>query len=194
MNKERMLRVADLIENAPKEQFHMGSWFGAYNLNKITADEADDWSSYWDSVGYGEDTLKEVLSSCLPNELSCGTTACIAGWALVDMKNNNIDFSYSRYAEVLGAEYLGLSRQEAKALFYCNKDSVWYDVATQYGFEFDPDFPETWNINPKHAVDVLRRIANGDIDLSKFHDSTCDCDECYLNYGSDDDFTSDDVF
>lgn len=191
MNKETMLEIAELIENAPKEQFHMGSWFGEYPIDYLESEGIDDWNKHWDSLPFSPSALKLVFNNNLPNQLSCGTTACIAGWAYADMKRKNLPINDYDSIEDLAREHLGLSRNEAKALFYCNTDSVWYDVARQYDFDFDPDFCESWNLESKKVADVLRRIANGDIDLSMYHGSTCDCDECYLNYSNDDE---EDVF
>lgn len=188
MNKERMLRVADLIDNAPEKQFHMGSWFGRYQKKRSDDSNELDWD--WDSVSFSTDIIdlivEKVNSESDAQELfSCGTTACIAGWAFTDMVINKVEFDHEDYIENISAEYLDLSKEESKALFYCSTNSVWYDVASWYGFEFDPDFTETWKLDNYSVAKVLRRIAEGDIDLSKFHSSSCDCDECYLNYSND---------
>lgn len=179
MNKEAILEVANLIENSKPEDFHMAAWFGK-KTEAIDFDEYDEWegwlneddiipmhisSTYWtpeNLFSKKEDTL----------ELSCSTTACVAGWAIANefFKGNLTPLEESKTAgmgsaEGVGAKLLGLSSYEATRLFFCDYSSIWYEYSEDYGFEFDPDIPETWKIHPKHAADVLRRIASEDIIL-----------------------------
>ena len=44
MNKQKFLQIADLIENSPKESFHMGAWFGEL----MNAGESGDYEDFQD--------------------------------------------------------------------------------------------------------------------------------------------------
>lgn len=178
MNKEKMLQIANLLEKAEPEQFHMGAWFGEL----MPACEV----SYYDIISdlIGEEDLipNGIDFSDLPDvnvfdktgdvlSLSCNTTACIAGWAIANefFNGNTQPFDLlstnNAFADTLGAEILGLNSDQASRLFFCNLSSVWYEHYEEYGFDFDPAMTETWKIHPKHAADVLRRIANDEISL-----------------------------
>lgn len=165
MNKERMLKLADAIENADKSQFHLGSWFGQRSI------ENDEWS---DMVSYrGE--VGQYFSQ-FPNEMQCGTTACIAGWA-VAMKFN---FDPKAYVETtvedVAAEYLEINKGQAFRLFFANQNSVWADHQDEYGYrvvekdiedddcivEYDIE-PREWDVTNKDAAHLLRRIAKGEV-------------------------------
>lgn len=184
MNKEAILEVAHLIENSKPDSFHMATWFGT-KAEANQFDEYEEWN-YWLNE---DDIIPMHLSSTYwtPEnlfsktedklELSCNTTACVAGWAIANefFKGNHEPLALSQArgmgsAERVGADILGLNSYEEARLFFCDYGSVWYEYAKDYGFEFDPDIPETWKIHPKHAADVLRRIASGDIILDDRED------------------------
>lgn len=182
MNKEKILEVANLIEKSSPQQFHMSSWFGVLK----PASDHDDFEE-WQDIGLDifpdqmipEPIPRMAFSTSLFVEteetvkLQCNTTACIAGWAIANEffnknedpinKFNNGDFG----AESLGAQILGLTSYEASRLFFCDENSIWVEYAQDYGYNFDVDIPESWNIHPKHAADLLRRIANGEILLDE---------------------------
>lgn len=180
MNKEKILEVADLIEKSAPEQFHMSSWFGVLK----PARDHDDFEE-WQDIGLDirpnqmipEPISRYSFSTSLFVEteetvkLQCNTTACIAGWAIAnEFFNKNEDpinkfSSHNGFAEEIGAEILGLNRYESSRLFFCDENSVWVEYAQDYDYNFDVDIPESWNIHPKHAADLLRRIANGEIIL-----------------------------
>lgn len=210
MNVERILRLADLIENAPKEQFHMGSWFGEYDDIKIT--EFKNVSDYWCANNEHWNEMKtndivsvvktNIIDQDIPTMLKCNTTACIAGWAIVSAFNENVDlvanseFSYNNNpmpVPVGAREYLGLDSTQASMLFYCDDNSIWAKVADQYKFDFDCNDIETWNLNPKHAADVLRRIASGEFKLDHFWGKDINCPTCINErYDEDEDEDYDD--
>lgn len=71
MNKTRMLELADAIEAAPKHQFNMRAFVDKYVIDR-------------------SGRRRRAASSHIPDEqilptlkeMSCGTSACIAGWAI----------------------------------------------------------------------------------------------------------------
>lgn len=189
MNKEAMLEIADVIEKARPENFSMGSFFG----ERLTlSDFGNDYYSegtYYDllQLGYPEDYFvnKTKTSFALEDfnkiiedntiKISCNTTACIAGWVVINQWLKDDNSFYDRehietrsVAQVvtIATEILGLSIEEAYNLFYCQYGSVWNVLAETYGFDFDTDIPETWNLDNKKVADVLRKIANGEIELT----------------------------
>ena len=167
MNKERMFELADLIENADKDQFHLGSWFGY----------RDPESGYWNSESTYFGKIGNYFSQG-PNELTCGTTACVAGWA-VAMKYS---FDTSLYLDTVSiqdtaTDYLDLTTGQADRLFFAGPNSVWARYENEYSYsvtermeedgeviigQLDPEF---WNVTNKDAADILRRIAKEEIYL-----------------------------
>lgn len=184
MNKDRLLEVANLIEKAPPDQFHMGSWFGTINDND------------WRSSGFVSEEGNIVFSEIFDIEnkqLICNTTACIAGWAVAlkyDFKPIKLEPSVI-YEEA--KEYLDLNSREAQALFHCTNDSIWAKLQDEYGYQVvetvsadDPNFDfdyesgylyyselkdiyyaeipaEEWIISNIEAAHVLKRIAKGEV-------------------------------
>jgi len=188
MNVENMLKVADYIENAPKEQFHMGAWFGNYFEDTVQECDTDTNEIIeYDSRDYWEDSpcnemfdIQNFTRDAFPKQLNCGTTACIAGWAATtfyyeDRKKYDeflemCDTDYNSHSVGnFATEYLGLNDQEATNLFFCGVESIWTQVKEEYKFEFLPMINESWNIDNKHAADVLRRIANGELKLNGYN-------------------------
>jgi hypothetical protein len=189
MNKEAMLEIADVIEKAKPENFSMGSFFG----ERVTLSELYNYDSdgtYDDLLerGYQEDDflnttkrsfaledLNQIIEEDGAIKISCNSTACIAGWVVVNqwLKNDN-SFYDREYIEsrsvsqvvTIAAEILGLTIEEAYNLFYCQYGSVWDVLKHKYDFNFDNDIPETWNLDNKKVAHVLRRIANGEIELT----------------------------
>lgn len=170
MNKERLFELAEVIENAPPDQFHMGSWFGHLSIDEDTAE------SYWNSSCKVRGNLGgSFLNGPYLKELTCGTTACIAGWAYA-LKHNFDPSTYTEDAvEEIARDYLDLTREQVNALFYANIGSVWhryqdeytYEVVTydeEYDYEAETD-PDYWNVTNKDAADILKRIARGEIHI-----------------------------
>lgn len=187
MDKIAMLEVADMIEKARPESFSMGSFFG----NRVTVEELD--SEYEEDIdslqenGYEltdfvnrtdqgfqlEDLNKIIEDNTI--KISCNSTACIAGWVVINqwLKSDNsmIDKEYIESQGVtsvitMACNILDISYSEAAKLFYCDTNSVWQVLANEYGFYFNTEIPETWNLDNKKVADVLRRIVNGEIELT----------------------------
>jgi hypothetical protein len=114
MNKTRMLELADAIEAAPPHKFDMESFVGKYKIDKAGRRRR------LDDVVRVKDTLGALRS------LSCGTSACIAGWAIHLHPRAGLSAAYRPSA--LGGTYydvqahaqavLGLTDDEADALFH----------------------------------------------------------------------------
>lgn len=203
MNKERMLQLANRIENASPENFHMGAWFGRVLEEEETYDLQEEFPINADQI-YAEaslaDTLDEICDANL-EKLNCGTTACLAGWAVLDAyfsqstdkiveprtKWNGYYYAEAPLADDLGElnsiinsgwmrnwakDYLGLAEAEAQDLFYCTDRSVWDRVKLEYGLNFNSTLNATWSIHPKVVADVLRRIVNGEIVLNRIHEAS----------------------
>lgn len=172
MNNEALLEIADLIERSDAKNFHMGSWFGK-NVTFDDLEEEDQQSlehlfSSGDIVNvhtyHSGFQLANVLDDEFQNTLKCDTTACIAGWTVFNawLKDNNFEF---RNVQDAASEILDLGWYETKRLFFCEEGSIWDEVAVQYEFDYDREHPETWNIPSVMVASVLRRIANGELNI-----------------------------
>lgn len=181
MNKQKMLEIADLLEKSKPENFHMATWFGKL-IPASNYENYEDIEDYIDAdemipehIGFSrwnpENLFKEEEGSIT---LNCNTTACIAGWAVANeyFSGNKEVFDLVNSpnfcsVERLGAEFLELNTVESTRLFFCDYGSIWHEVSSDYGFDFEFEIQETWKIHPKHAADVLRRIVNEDLILDK---------------------------
>lgn len=147
MKKDRILALADRLEKLDLPgAFSMGSWF----------EEIDDGERSTDAPVFAKD------------ENVCGTSCCIAGWATVyfdpyttrrmarGLKLEEIKEpkGYSLDAEKRGRLALGLTEEQAEALFY--------------GDPFEPDDSRLTNTV---AAQVLRHLAEtGEVDWARFAD------------------------
>ena len=124
MNTENMLKLADLLDNVKPAKFNMGSW--CQNTD-------------------GEDTSADHVGEC-------GTTACIAGWAVVVAIPEPI-----KRIEVLGddqsgiaefaRDFLGLTEKQTDYLFYGD----WrYRIPKADRLDWD---------TPKRAAEAVRYLA-----------------------------------
>lgn len=196
MNKENLLKVADLIEKSPNEKIQMGSWFGKYmNLDKDTHTY-----DYWS--GTAVTTLEQIVEdersifdvkiddktgSFEILGMHCGTTACIAGWAFYSYLIDNDIKTYVAGLNVLDTaiDYLNLGVEEYGNLFYCEDPSIWYALKDEYGWDFDTGYSDTWSFPKKDVVHLLRRIANKEIDLSNAYVDTIISENEQIEYDND---------
>lgn len=182
MKTEKILEIASILEKIEPKSFHMSSWFAklvpaveAYDSEISVIFDDDELVPQY--IPHYTSNINNIIdtNSSLGNTLAltCGTTACIAGWVIANeyFQGNKEPFiSYSeRSYDVVGiaSELLGITSEQACRLFFCNTDSVWWDYSQDYdyGYRYDPEVPETWDVHPKIAADMLRRIANGEIEL-----------------------------
>lgn len=130
MNREMILRVADAIEAAAKPDAKP-------------------------SIGFNmESFVNEAASEFEPDQTGhqCGTTACIAGWAmhLSGDDLSRVEYLTSNGCIRRGAAILGLDFDDADDLFTVCDDSLSLE-----------------EITPSQAVSVLRHLAEtGDVDWS----------------------------
>jgi hypothetical protein len=189
MNTQKMLELANLLDNVEPQKFHMSSWFGRlipaieheYYEDICEFFNEDDLVPYHFSNSEMREFEVEELIKVDNNSVSltCGTTACIAGWAIVnEFYQGNTEY-YNEYInngsdpQTEACRILGLTSSQAMRLFYCGYESIWSTVANDYNLEFDFQVNETWDIHPKYAADVLRRVVSGELSLDK-----CNCNDC----------------
>jgi hypothetical protein len=156
MNVERIEKLAELLYSAvPEANFHMSKWFGRYDIDKYKESNVMDFDSEMPSI-YSDNFIA----------YECGTTCCIAGWAIAmanDFKPLNLVDTKDSFSS-LAASYLEINKDQSYYIFYSDDSSVWNDVFNDYEeIEWDPDMCWYVGITPKIASDVLYRIANGDI-------------------------------
>lgn len=133
-NREMFKRILEQIEHNPKS-FRMAEWEETF--------EEDD--RYEISVYFPEKGESELLSSS-----ECGTTRCVAGWAVffdaidkgVDVNKRSLyrisaeangvdgDIDYLDY-EALGAKILDIDHDVAIRLFYSDNKTA-YNVVKEY--------------------------------------------------------------
>lgn len=108
-----MLELADAIEAAPRQKFDMSSFVGKFTLDRAGRRRRD------------EDATDEIVGSQTLSELkglSCGTSACIAGWAIHLHPRASLGAAYDTFGnydvENHARAILGLTYQEANDLFY----------------------------------------------------------------------------
>lgn len=187
MHVERMLKLADYLENLPsQDMFNMDYWISSYQ--------------YLDDSNYPEyDAVSQSFVSDLPTEIvSCNTAGCIAGWAWLYFVNNESNnacecdeciscLSRSGYygIEDFASEYLGLDAVDARKLFLpFHSSSVWVKYAHAFDYSYINVFAtidsehiiNVQDISNKDASYMLRSLATG---LFNFDDDEIDDD--YIN-------------
>jgi len=189
VNKENILKVADLIANSPNEEIHMGSWFGKY----INTDEYEATAiTTLEQIVEGETSVLEIeiddkTGSFEILGMHCGTTACIAGWAFYSYLIDNDIKTYVAGLNVLDTaiNYLDLGVEEYGNLFYCENPSIWHAFRDEYDWDFDTGNTDSWVFPKKDVVHLLRRIANKEIDLSNAYVDTIISENEQIEYDLD---------
>ena len=159
MNKEKMLRLADVLENIQEQQFEMDSWIS----HKVEAVSSTG-RQYWI-----KDPQYSMFDGKQLEPLDCGTACCIAGWATA-IENNfqPIELNMNGLSIEERAKYwLELTDDEARNLFFIDPRTVWTYYIEELGYEFDPYDESFSGITNKDAAYVLKEIANGEFDISK---------------------------
>jgi len=148
MNKERMLLLADLLEELPENKFSI-----------------EYWASEWDDEH--QEHINQDDGYIYLSGYDCTTAGCVAGWA-VAMKNdmaikNELEMDACDI-EHGAAAYLGLNRVQANDLFYYGNDSVYARYAGELGLNTDQLLGH--QITKKHASIVVRKVAEGEWSLA----------------------------
>lgn len=170
MNVENMLALSYFLEGLDSDRFDLSDWA---------------------SSGDKKLTIKEFVSS-ENRDISCGTSACIAGWAvyLLSLSTrehlklpaievfHNSEHDYNEYRldneeylksfkyEAFAENWLGLTYKQSRTIFYGDEGSLWDIHSDDYDLNRleDIDYPiDVKSIHPKHAADLLRRLALGEI-------------------------------
>ena len=137
MNTEAMLQLADTIECVEPESFEMGDWYVPVSRNV------------------------------------CGYAACVAGWAVLSddtertiyeaWKKTDPENGYDCYAwGSRGALVLGLTMHQADQLFTCA--GHWATWLNELGIDHEVECLD--DVTSKHAVEVLRGLARGELIFS----------------------------
>lgn len=109
MNKTRMLELADALEAAKPRQFDMRVFVAKYEVDKAGRRRS--------IRGVHSDEILPTLK-----EMPCGTSACIAGWAVHLHPRAGLGAAYSTWGfydvEDHARAILGLTADEAYTLFH----------------------------------------------------------------------------
>lgn len=187
MNKERMLLLADLLDQLKPIKFNMSDWFSTYEGNEYDYDSLgyvhDDSNSGEDPNDHAKLEFSTKKYQTM-NGYDCDSAACIAGWAVV-MKH---DFALDRPSDktvgdgfsqdlshmpvlIEACEYLGLTRKQGFDLFTKDDDSVWDRNAKVLGLD-DTDsflydnFHNLDDVTPKIAAKLIRMVVSGEAVLN----------------------------
>lgn len=151
MNKERMLQLADYIENLPTNKFDMTHW-----LNYKSKNELGHWV-------IDRSIFENQTDEFLMEPLDCGTVCCIAGWATAIESNFEpiAIVQYNITIEQRAKDWLGLTDTQADNLFMTNINTVWLWYYEKCNFLLNQSEDRFYDITNKEAALVLRDIANG---------------------------------
>jgi hypothetical protein len=163
MNYERMDRLADLLINKVSEDnFDMSTWAGKYKIE------------YYEDTGIKEFIKETFIESSLIKPFDCGTSCCIAGWA-VAMKNNfkivghEYNGEYWESVKELAKEYLDLKEEQATMLFFPDNGDIWDDIAKEYNLVWDDTDDKYQNLTPDIAGKVIKRIIAGEFECWNYY-------------------------
>lgn len=162
MNKERMLQLADYIENLPEHKFEMQYW-----LSQKVRKENYLGEEYW-KIDYTP-RIDSVNSDKFLEPLDCGTACCIAGWA-TSIESNFKPIAImqdGKTIETRAREWLDLSIEQANNLFLINIDTVWTYYLEKCDFDLIEHEDCFTNITNKDAALVIRDVANGVINIDE---------------------------
>lgn len=113
MNKERLLKLAEVIEQNPDE-FSIGDWWSGAEELPIHFDFTPYQKQYPDVPLWRMQTVIDNLKM-MEQTTMCGTQACFAGWAVFLWASEiDIRLYYSENARVI----LDLTASQAEFLFY----------------------------------------------------------------------------
>lgn len=174
MNKQRMLMLADLLDQLKPTKFNMGNWFSVCTSSEYLGVDEKDLDVKHEYLEF-KDNRVQVM-----NGYDCNSAACIAGWAVV-MKNDflldrpgSVTLDHNPFSNVYpileeAAEYLGISSNEASRLFLNEYDSIWEEYEEELlsvgGYRVGWDNISLEKITPKMAAYAVRKIVNEEWEL-----------------------------
>lgn len=139
LNRERLLVLAEVLESKRAE--------GHFDMHDVFESA----SGAFQAIDVGEDAATFVET--------CGSTACICGWAIAifDPKSP----LYSEETFLHGGSLLGLNATQITNLFAPS-------LASSGGKAFDRQGRELYDATPKEAAKVVRYLAEtGEVDWAK---------------------------
>lgn len=162
MRKDRILALAQFLENLPEVKFNMNHFFSIYD----------------DEQECVRDTIGQDFFIKSANE--CGTAGCIAGWAIFVMSTemetaqdgrikNEIESillsdTIWRTSSSKASKYLGISPAVGEKLFYADSGSFWDKYSEYLDIEGSGRFIDWDSIKPSDAAVILRMLANDEIE------------------------------
>lgn len=162
MNKERMLQLADYIENLPEHKFEMQYW-----ISQKVQKENNYGEEYW-KIDYTP-RIDSVNSDKFLEPLDCGTACCIAGWA-TSIESNFKPIAImqdGKTIETRAREWLDLSVEQSNNLFLINIDSVWAFYTEKCNLGVNEYEDCITDITNKDAALVIRDVVNGVINIDE---------------------------
>lgn len=156
MNYDRISQVADLIEQVGDNCFDMETYVRG------------------DTYMVADYFVNDILDDEVMPE--CGTTGCIAGWAL-SIAEVMYPQVFAPLAMLSGTQikeearrFLDLTPNEADQLFF-DDSALWAAhgrvETTEYGVDGEDTLVDVY-VEAEHAVKVLRGLVDGEIDLDDY--------------------------
>ena len=110
---------------------------------------------------YNKDDINTSFDDAIVLYEVCTSVGCVCGWV------NAINDHRSADDEKFARQKLDISSIESKRLFFAQADSIWSEVAEEYGWDtcLDGELVNWSGITAQQAAEVLRRIANGELTL-----------------------------
>jgi hypothetical protein len=137
MNVDNIIKLAEVLEREETQQhFDLNNW--AWNAHRL------------ESFAY-QPYDEEILHTC-------GTVACVAGWAKALFAPKSCDLPFD-----VGAEVLDLEHEQSYHLFTPPTD--------EWALKLPPEKPYVYDATARGAAKVLRHLAaTGKVDWSKAFD------------------------
>lgn len=159
MNKERMLKIVELLENLPDNKFNMERWIANPKIDTKPQEE---------KLQIIKDT-----GGLFYEPFDCGTSACIAGWTVMFMNDfkpiDNSDYMHETINR-RAANWLELSDKEMELIFYLGSDSLWGVLTMEYYMELNFDLEDSFGkMTSKQAAKGLRFVLENNIDLDNVY-------------------------
>ena len=184
MNKENIAKLIKAIEFDGQAKFNMSSFVG--KIVDSTFDKTKDYA-------YSKHVRVLHIEDLTTDLFNCNSVGCIAGFAtavandwknpFVNIENTGEHISY--YFEKQANDFLGLTQNEGKNLYYGDDNSVWkfllytenpsfpeLRLEDDLSFDYEDDWTSSeynidfLSIKPEYAIKLLQMLIDEEITLS----------------------------
>jgi hypothetical protein len=167
MNRENVQKLIDHLKQVPDGAFNLSTWIDVQSTARLGV-EMDSWNAEWllirDRTLAGRVLATQAGSA---GEHTCGTAACIAGYAALIAASEGVVLAETEElpglpvhdVQVLALSWLGIGREVGRALFTPNSAGV-----CELRIHAD-HVPNWYVVTANHAIAVLEHLlATGEVD------------------------------